>query len=70
MIDLRGSTPAEVNERLADYADETGLSFTWVFDQVVTTNPAQHGLVVGTTPSPGTPIGPGQEVVVRFGTAP
>ncbi len=70
MIDLRGSTPAQVNERLADYADETGLAFSWVFDQVVTTNPAQHGLVVGTTPAPGTPIGPGQEVVVRFGTAP
>lgn len=70
MLDLRGLTATEVVARLNSYMDVTGIEITWTFAEIVTTNPAQHGVVVSTSPGPGTPIGTGQEVIVRFGTAP
>ncbi|HSJ71699.1 MAG TPA: hypothetical protein VLA29_08660, partial [Acidimicrobiia bacterium] len=70
MIDLRGLTPALVNERLAEFSDEQGLTVTWSFTDIVTTNPAQHGRVVTSTPAPGAPIGQNQAIEVRIGRAP
>jgi hypothetical protein len=70
MIDLRGLTPALVNERLAEFSDEQGLAVTWSFVDIVTTNPAQHGRVVTSMPAPGAPIGQNQAIEVRIGRAP
>jgi len=70
MIDLRGYTPTQVNQRLGQLMEESGISISWSFAQVVTTNPAQNGVVVSTTPPPGAPIGPNESIVVRFGSAP
>lgn len=69
MIDLRGLTPALVNERLAEFSDEQALAITWSFIDIVTTNPAQHGRVVTSTPAPGSPIGQNQAIEVRIGRA-
>lgn len=70
MIDLRGLAPALVNERLAEFSDEQDLAITWTFTDIVTTNPAQHGRVVTSTPGPGAPIGQNQAIEVRVGRAP
>jgi membrane peptidoglycan carboxypeptidase len=70
MIDLRGYTPTQVTQRLTELRDEAGISISWSFDEVITTNPAQNGVVVSTSPPPGSPIGPNQAIVVRFGSAP
>ena len=70
MIDLRGLTAQQVSQRLAEFSEETGLSISWSFAEIVTTNPAQHGLVVTTNPLPGSPIGDNQSIVVTFGVAP
>lgn len=70
MVDLRGLTATEVNQRLTTFTQETGIGISWAFAEVVTTNPSLHGAVVGTTPPAGTPIGPSESIVVRFGTAP
>ncbi|MDJ0791031.1 MAG: transglycosylase domain-containing protein [Acidimicrobiia bacterium] len=67
MIDLRGLDAAEANSRLAEFRTESGIVFTWSFAEIATTNPAQEGVVVSTTPPPGTPIREGQQAIVRFG---
>jgi len=43
---------------------------SWTFAEIETTNPAEHGVVVSTTPAPGTPVGQDAAIVVRFGRAP
>ncbi|MGI9665488.1 MAG: transglycosylase domain-containing protein [Acidimicrobiia bacterium] len=70
MPDLRGFTASEAVQRLNSYMIATGIEVTWTFDEIITTNPAQHGVVVSTAPGAGTPIGTGQEILIRFGTAP
>lgn len=70
MIDLRGLTATEVNTRLADFSDQAGIAISWTFTEIVTSNPAQHGVVVSTTPAPGTPVGQNQTIEVKFGRAP
>ena len=70
MVDLRGLTATQVNQRLTQFTQETGIGVSWSFVEVATTNPAQYGVVVGSTPPAGTPIGPSESIVVRFGTAP
>lgn len=70
MIDLRGLTAVQVNQRLLEFSEETGLGISWSFVDVIATNPAQHGRVVGTMPPPLTPISPNETIVVRIGVAP
>ena len=70
MIDLRGLTPTEVDARLTQFSDDAGIAISWSFSQIVTSNPAQHGVVVATTPSPGTPVGQNQAIEVEIGRAP
>lgn len=70
MIDLRGFTRTEATQRLTEFRDETGIAISWSFTDVTATNPAQNGVVVATTPAPGTPIGPNDAIIVRVGAAP
>lgn len=70
MIDLRGYTRTQATQRLTDFRDETGIAISWSFSDVTATNPAQNGVVVATTPAPGTPIGPNDAIVVKVGAAP
>ena len=70
MIDLRGLTPAQVTVRLSEFSQETGVPLSWSFTEIVTSNPAQHGVVVATNPSPGQPVGQNQSIEVQFGRAP
>ena len=70
MIDLRGLTATQASQRLSDFSEEFEIALSWSFDVVVTTNPAQNGVVVSTTPGPGTPVGQNDSIVVRLGTAP
>lgn len=70
MVDVRGMTATGVVQRLTEFSELSGIPISWTFDEVVTTNPAQHGVVVSTTPAAGTPVSDGQVIVVRFGRAP
>lgn len=70
MIDLRGFTSAQANQRLSDFATESEITMSWTFAEIETSNPAQHGVVVSTTPAPGTPVGQDAAIIVRFGRAP
>ena len=67
MIDLRGLDAAAANARLVEFSTLTGIPITWSFAEIGTTNPAQHGIVVSTTPPPGTPVTAGREIIVRIG---
>ena len=67
MIDLRGLDAAAANARLVEFSTLTGIPITWSFAEIATTNPAQHGIVVSTTPPPGTPVTVGREIIVRIG---
>jgi penicillin-binding protein 1A len=70
MIDLRGLTPAQVSLRMAEFNHESNLDVSWSFAEIATTNPAQHGTVVGSNPPAGTPIGKSQAITVQIGKAP
>jgi membrane peptidoglycan carboxypeptidase len=70
MVDLRGLSATQANQRLGEFSEETGIAVTWSFAEIATTNPAQHGVVVSTTPAGGAPVGQGEEIVIRFGRAP
>ncbi len=70
MIDLRGRTSDHASESIRQFALENGISLTWSFTEVVTSNPTRHGVVVATTPRPGEPVSAGQEIIVRIGKIP
>jgi len=68
--DLRGLTQAEVSAALSDFSAQTGISIGWGVIEVVTSNPALHGIVVSTNPAPGSPVNDGDVIEVRIGRAP
>jgi penicillin-binding protein 1A len=70
MIDIRGLNPSQANQSLNDFAEQSGIDLSWSFAEVETANPAQHGVVVSTTPAPGTPVGQDAAITVSFGRAP
>jgi membrane peptidoglycan carboxypeptidase len=70
MTDMRGIPEAQVGDRLRQFAVENGISITWSLVEVITSNPTQHGVVVTTTPIPGSPITGGQNIVVKIGKSP
>jgi len=70
LIDLRGLTQAEVSGVLNAFAAEYGISLQWSQVEVVTSNPALHGIVVSTNPAPGSPVNDGDIIEVRLGRAP
>ncbi|MDK1103416.1 MAG: transglycosylase domain-containing protein [Actinomycetota bacterium] len=70
MIDLRGLRPIQVGDRLSQFALDHGLSITWSLEEIVTSNPTHHGVVVTTTPRPGDPVSGGQNIVVKIGKSP
>ncbi len=70
MTDMRGLPEARVGDRLRQFAVENGISITWSLAEVITSNPTQHGVVVTTTPIPGSPITGGQNIVVKIGKSP
>lgn len=70
MIDLRGLPETLVSDRLRQFALENGITITWSFVEVITSNPTQHGVVVATTPIPGGPVTGGQNIVAKIGKSP
>jgi penicillin-binding protein 1A len=70
MIDLRGLPKNEVSNRISQFAIENGISVTWSFTDVVTSNPTLNGVVVTTTPLPGEPLVGGQNIIVKIGKSP
>lgn len=69
-VDLRGLKPTEVPAALAAFKDLTGITLIWGLVEVVTTNPALHGIVVNTDPPGGAPVSDGDTIEVRVGKAP
>lgn len=70
MIDLRGLPQNQVGSKVQQFALDNGMTLTWSLTQIATSNPAQYGVVVTTTPQPGEPVSDGQNIVVKIGTAP
>jgi penicillin-binding protein 1A len=70
LIDLRGLSQDEVSDALAQFSIDTGISVGWGLVEVVTSNPALHGIVVSTNPAPGSPVDDGDIIEVRIGKAP
>ena len=70
LIDLRGLDQSEVSQALSDFSTLHGISVGWGLVEVVTSNPALHGIVVSTNPAPGSPVNDGDIIEVRIGRAP
>ncbi len=70
MVDLRGLTRSEASDTLRTFRDFVGFDITWTFVDVPVSNPASYDLVVATSPEPGAPVGPGDVIEIRVGTAP
>jgi beta-lactam-binding protein with PASTA domain len=70
LIDLRGLKQSEVSGALNFFSAQHGISVGWGLVEVVTSNPALHGIVVSTNPAPGSPVNDGDVIEVRIGRAP
>jgi membrane peptidoglycan carboxypeptidase len=70
LIDLRGLEPDQIAEKMATFAETTGINLSWSVVDVVTSNPSLHGIVVTTDPAPGTAVTSGQTIEIRVGKAP
>jgi membrane peptidoglycan carboxypeptidase len=70
LIDLRGLKQSEVSGALNVFSAQHGISVGWGLVEVVTSNPALHGIVVSTNPAPGSPVNDGDVIEVRIGRAP
>lgn len=70
MTDLRGLPAGQVGDRLGQFALDHGITLTWSLEEILTSNPTHHGVVVTTTPRPGEPVSAGQDIVVKIGKSP
>jgi len=70
LVDLRGLTQGEVSARLSEFGAETAIFLGWRLVEVVTSNPALHGIVVSTNPGPGAVVSNGDIIEVHIGRAP
>lgn len=70
LVDLRGLTQGEISGKLSEFAADTGISLAWGLVEVVTSNPALHGIVITTNPGAGSPVSDGETIEVHIGRAP
>jgi len=65
--DLIGRTEADVNQILLTLQQNSEIGFTWEFGQAPTLDPAQNGLVIASSPGPGSGIDETSVVTLTLG---